>query len=673
MPPTRTFSFETDDERALSANEQERFDHHALYQNRPIPDSPSRDIISPPPRYTSPSPPHEHRLPDSPSHSHAYADSPPDRHSFSTRMPVGVPNRRPVPERSQPDTPSPPPPPPPHRTTPNRNLGYRYSDMDGEDIAARMPAMRDMAPSPPGLGGPSPVFAQSTTDRDRDVGHPESPYAPQRPAHSRSERSSFTSNYPLRAAAATPGTVTPEPVTGLRSARHSNNSIPLDDFTSRPHDPRSTGFRDSPYQSYSHNYSSAVAGASINPYDIADDGDDGFMPEPARQSVFDIGRQRGNEILGKKFGTGNATTRGPLASLGGLFGRNPKQQPANGRYDAVDGGSKTAMSALTEKSEWLARQTKGNNKMRWTVGFAIGIVIILAVIGGAVGAVISSKHSAGTNPNANDNTAAGDTAANGDLGINSAQIQGLLNNPNLHKVFPGMDYTPWGTQYPLCMTYPPSQNNVTRDMAVLSQLTNAVRLYGTDCNQTEMVLHAIERLELTDMKVWLGVWIDSNQTTTDRQLAQMYKILGEVKDVSIFKGVIVGNEYLYRSGDTAAAQATLTEILTDVRANFTRLGYSLPVATSDLGDNWTAQLAEISDIIMANIHPFFAGVPVSEAADWTMEFWTTHDKVLTQGTNKRNIISELGGRAAAGPTVAALPASARSRRTTRRPCTPSPG
>ena len=47
----------------------------------------------------------------------------------------------------------------------------------------------------------------------------------------------------------------------------------------------------------------------------------------------------------------------------------------------------------------------------------------------------------------------------------------------------------------------------TRDIAVLSQLTNTIRLYGTDCNQTEMTLHSIKALNVP-MKVWLGVWQD---------------------------------------------------------------------------------------------------------------------------------------------------------------------
>ncbi|KAI9870149.1 MAG: hypothetical protein M1823_008837, partial [Watsoniomyces obsoletus] len=131
-------------------------------------------------------------------------------------------------------------------------------------------------------------------------------------------------------------------------------------------------------------------------------------------------------------------------------------------------------------------------------------------------------------------------------------------------------------------------------MAVLSQLTNQVRLYGTDCNQTEMVLHAIDRLKLDDMKVWLGVWIDNNQTTGDRQMKQMYNILEDVSDHSIFKGVIIGNEALYRAGeDKTQSEQELITLLTETRQEFATRGYDLKIATSDLGDNWTASLAAV--------------------------------------------------------------------------------
>jgi exo-beta-1,3-glucanase (GH17 family) len=382
------------------------------------------------------------------------------------------------------------------------------------------------------------------------------------------------------------------------------------------------------------------------------------MPEPKRKSMLGMRGASGNDA-GTSTAGGAAAAGGIMGAFGGLAARKlQKTQASSTAYDPLahtgTGGSGDAEGhGAAEKSEWLSRQTTGNNKMRWVVGSAIGLVVVLAIVGGIVGGVLGARAASKSNGsggvavglnNAND-----DIAANGDLDKNSAEIKALMNNPALHKVFPAMDYTPWGTQYPLCMEYPPSQNNITRDMAVLSQLTNTVRLYGTDCNQTEMVLHSIDRLGLTSMKVWLGVWIETNLTTNARQLEQMYKILEDTPDLTIFKGLIVGNEALYRAGvDKAASQTNLIDILTQVKSNITALGYDLPVATSDLGDNWNAELVQAVDAVMSNIHPFFAGVPVDEAAGWTWSFWQMKDAPLTAGTDKPQIISETGWPSAGG-------------------------
>jgi exo-beta-1,3-glucanase (GH17 family) len=213
-----------------------------------------------------------------------------------------------------------------------------------------------------------------------------------------------------------------------------------------------------------------------------------------------------------------------------------------------------------------------------------------------------------------------------------------MNNANLHKVFPGIDYSPINTQYPDCLTNPPSQNNITRDLAVLSQLTNVVRLYGTDCNQTEMLLHSIDRLDLNGtVKVWLGVYLDNNSTTNTRQLSRMYEIINTY-GTSSFLGVIIGNEVLFNQYMTESALQTL---LIEVKSNFTNKGISLPVTTSDLGNNWSAALASAADYVMANVHPFFAGVSASTAASWTWDFWQENDSGFKTSASQ-NIISETG-------------------------------
>jgi exo-beta-1,3-glucanase (GH17 family) len=335
------------------------------------------------------------------------------------------------------------------------------------------------------------------------------------------------------------------------------------------------------------------------------------------------------------------------------------------------GGMLFDNGSTEEKSAWMAQQTSHTKRWRWALSIIIVLVIIGAIVGGVVGSHVANSHGSksgnssgsskgGSSGSGSGSGSGGDSDDEGDLNINSQEIKDLLNNPDLHKVFPGIDYTPLNTQYPACLNDPPSQNNITRDVAVLSQLTNKIRLYGTDCNQTQMVLHSISQLEMTsDIKVWLGVWQDNNGTTNARQLAQMWDILEQYGD-DPFEGIIVANEVLFRQQFTVA---TLGALLDDVRTNLTKKNLDLPVATSDLGDDWTQALADDSDYVMANVHPFFSGTQATDAASWTYSFWKNNDGLFWKSDKSKNIISETGwptagGQDCGGPSTCLHPAVA---------------
>jgi hypothetical protein len=318
----------------------------------------------------------------------------------------------------------------------------------------------------------------------------------------------------------------------------------------------------------------------FDPSSIADDGDDDLGQTPSK---------RGSR-LGLVGGAGGA------AAGAGIFkSMNVGTQSASGSYGPVG-------QSAADKSEWLRKQSTGNKRLKWWVGGLVVFLIIAGVVGGVVGGILGSK--SGSDGGGGSGSSPSGQRHDGLLDKDSAEIKKLMNNKNLHKVFPAIDYTPYNAQYPACIipNGGPEQNNVTIDIALLSQLAPSVRLYGTDCNQTELVLEAISLLGMQDtMKVWLGVHLDGNSTTNDRQIAQMWNILDNYPHDS-FAGIIVGNEVLYAKFLTSTQ---LGAQLDAVRSNLTAKGINLPVATADLGDNWDATLAAQSDIVMSNIHPFF--------------------------------------------------------------------
>ncbi|KAK5999236.1 Putative glucan endo-1,3-beta-glucosidase btgC [Cladobotryum mycophilum] len=377
----------------------------------------------------------------------------------------------------------------------------------------------------------------------------------------------------------------------------------------------------------------------VNPNEIMDDGDDGLDYSKHSQRNSTLSASNSDRTPKVAAGTAAATAAGGAA--GGVLAHEA-QNAGNGGGRAVEYDLATGQ----EKSpDWVDKTNSKRRMWKWIIILAIFLVIAGAIVGGVVGGLVGgSKHGGksgkgGSGSGGSSGGGGGNSDKGGDLSLNSPDIQSLLNNKNLHKVFPGMDYTPQNTQYPACLTDPPSQNDITKDVAVLSQLTNKIRLYGTDCNQTQMVLHAIDRLKMTDtIKVWLGVWQDNNGTTNARQLEQMWDILDNYGS-DPFEGIIVANEVLFRQQFTVAS---LGSLLSSVRTNLTAKSISLPVATSDLGDDWTSALASSSDYIMANVHPFFSGTPADEAASWTWSFWEGHDGQFWKTDKEKNIISETG-------------------------------
>lgn len=74
----------------------------------------------------------------------------------------------------------------------------------------------------------------------------------------------------------------------------------------------------------------------------------------------------------------------------------------------------------------------------------------------------------------------------------------------------------------------------------------------------------------------------------------------------------------------------------------TRYGKSIPVFSSDVGNEMSSELASVSDMLQGNIHPYFSGTPAADAANWTMKEYES--KITTNPTPMalEGVISEVG-------------------------------
>jgi exo-beta-1,3-glucanase (GH17 family) len=141
--------------------------------------------------------------------------------------------------------------------------------------------------------------------------------------------------------------------------------------------------------------------------------------------------------------------------------------------------------------------------------------------------------------------------------------------------------------------------NVTNDIKKLSQLTPRLRLYGSECNITSLVLNAIGDMKV-DVDVFPAIYLEGSDVSYFTQKTALIQALANHghKHVS---GVVVGNEYILNAGsrgDTAAnATRRLVQKMAEVRHDLVSLRYlNIPVGSSDSGGTVPQDLVDGADL-----------------------------------------------------------------------------
>ncbi|KAF8740088.1 hypothetical protein AX14_008721 [Amanita brunnescens Koide BX004] len=322
--------------------------------------------------------------------------------------------------------------------------------------------------------------------------------------------------------------------------------------------------------------------------------------------------------------------------------------------------SNRAMSPYTDDFD----KPSITSKRRKCVVFStlIAILVLGAIIGVAIGVPLAKRK---VNQN---NTAASSTGSSSSGGKGSGNPSTgpdpsvFPKDPNLHQSFYGMAYTPDGSQLPNCGN---SLEAVIKDIQIMSQLTKRVRLYGADCNQSALVLEAIKQTKV-DMQVYLGDYNVPNDddASYNRQKGEILQVI-QTYGTNNIAGITVGNEYILNyilqngggpangpAGDQGAA--LLVPNIQDMRTTIQGMNLNIPIGNADAGAYFNNKILAAIDYGMANVHPWFGGVAIDDAAQWTMTFFQNQDvDVANQVPNKPQMsIAETGW-----PTESSNPAT----------------
>ncbi|SCV69394.1 BQ2448_2414 [Microbotryum intermedium] len=204
-------------------------------------------------------------------------------------------------------------------------------------------------------------------------------------------------------------------------------------------------------------------------------------------------------------------------------------------------------------------------------------------------------------------------------------------DPRLFRSFFGLTYTPYHAQEPNCLA---TQLNVTEDVQQLSQLTTRLRLTGSACNQSQMVLQAIKDTNV-HVGVYLGIEIGNDAAQIERQKQAVWAAIQEFNGHHVY-GVVIGNSNILHAANQQQATRALINHVSDFKARLDdlHLNRTIPVGTAEDTSRISPQLVAGVDFIMANTQPFFSHIPSTQASTWITTTFQTQiqPKIPLQST-----------------------------------------
>ncbi|KAI0236373.1 hypothetical protein L0F63_003479 [Massospora cicadina] len=198
----------------------------------------------------------------------------------------------------------------------------------------------------------------------------------------------------------------------------------------------------------------------------------------------------------------------------------------------------------------------------------------------------------------------------------------------------GLTYSPYGANNE-CL----SKETIASQMSNVVKLTDNVRLYGTDCHQLEGVFGAIADKNWPT-KVLVGIWTRAGDERFRTELDSVIRVIQNPRFKDHIVGVTVGNEDRFNGVPEERIIANINAVRNQLEQN----GIRLPVSTVESYKLWTPAMVNASDVIYANIYPFYTQVygdgTVRAAVHGALTELRTVMKIIPPG--KQIVVAETG-------------------------------
>lgn len=141
------------------------------------------------------------------------------------------------------------------------------------------------------------------------------------------------------------------------------------------------------------------------------------------------------------------------------------------------------------------------------------------------------------------------------------------------------------------------EENIRKDLELLSKYTNCIRTYSTV--GLELIPKVAHEL---NMQMLMGAWIGKSDKDARNELDTLIKLASQYKD--IVRAVIVGNEVLLR-GDSS--EKRLHDFIVEVKTALP----GIPVTYADVWEYWLKypKIKEVTDFVTIHILPYWEDDP----------------------------------------------------------------